>query len=211
MKPSTRNIFFCAAALSVVLLAALIAGYPVWFSKIWRSLLVVESSIPQADAIVVLGGESQARPVAAARLYREGVAARVFIIGTGDHETNRRALLKGGVPPDRITIETKSKTTLENAEFAKPLLEASGVRRALLVTSSFHARRALATFQQRIPDVEFGIATSRISWWDTPPGRKQEDNWARIEMWKIPAYWIFHGIKPWVKDASTGQIKQRQL
>ena len=201
MKPPLRSLLFCAVTLAFVLLAAVVSGYPVWFSKVWRSLLVIESPISQADAILVLGGESQARPITAARLYREGVASKIFIIGTGDHETNRRALLSGGVPEDRITIERESKSTLENADFAKPLLEAAGVRRVLLVTSSFHARRALATFQQRIPGIEFGVTTSRIGWWDTPPGRNQEDEWARIEMWKIPAYWIFHGITPWVKNS----------
>ena len=203
MKPHLRSLAFCAVTLACVLLAAIVVAYPVWFSKVWRGLLVIESPISQADAILVLGGESQARPVTAARLYREGVASKVFIIGTGDHETNRRALLSGGVPENRITIERESKSTLENAEFAKPLLEAAGVRRVLLVTSSFHARRALATFQQRIPGIEFGVTTSRIGWWDTPPGRNQEDEWARIEMWKIPAYWIFHGITPWVKSSPS--------
>ena len=203
MKPPLRSLLFCAVTLAFVLLAAVVSGYPVWFSKVWRSLLVIESPIPQADAILVLGGESQARPITAARLYREGVASKIFIIGTGDHETNRRALLSGGVPENRITIERESKSTLENADFAKPLLEAAGVRRVLLVTSSFHARRALATFQQRIPGIEFGVTTSRIGWWDTPPGRNQEDEWARIEMWKIPAYWIFHGITPWVKKSPS--------
>lgn len=203
MKPPLRSLLFCAVTLAFVLLAAVVSGYPVWFSKVWRSLLVIESPISQADAILVLGGESQARPITAARLYREGVASKIFIIGTGDHETNRRALLSGGVPENRITIESESKSTLENAEFAKPLLEAAGVRRVLLVTSSFHARRALATFQQRIPGIEFGVTTSRIGWWDTPPGRNQEDEWARIEMWKIPAYWIFHGITPWVKSSPS--------
>jgi uncharacterized SAM-binding protein YcdF (DUF218 family) len=202
MKPPLRSLAFCAVTLACVLLAAVVSGYSVWFSKVWRSLLVIESPISQADAILVLGGESQARPVAAAKLYREGVASKVFIIGTGDHEANRRALLSGGVPEDRITIEKESKSTLENADFAKPLLEAAGVRRVLLVTSSFHARRALATFQQRIPGFEFGVTTSRIGWWDTPRGRDQEDAWARIEMWKIPAYWIFHGITPWVKNST---------
>ena len=203
MKPPLRSLLFCAVTLAFVLLAAFVSGYPVWFSKVWRSLLVIESPISQADAILVLGGESQARPITAARLYREGVASKIFIIGTGDHETNRRALLSGGVPENRITIERESKSTLENADFAKPLLEAAGVRRVLLVTSSFHARRALATFQQRIPGIEFGVTTSRIGWWDTPPGRNQEDEWARIEMWKIPAYWIFHGITPWVKNSPS--------
>jgi len=199
MKRLQRSLFFCAATLLLLLIVALVSGYPVWFSKVWRKALVIESPIENPDTIVVLGGESQARPVLAARLYQKGVAPRIFIIGTGDHPTNRRALLQAGVPQDRISIEKESKTTWENAQFAKPLLETAGVRRALLVTSSFHARRALATFQQCIPGIEFGVTTSRIGWWDTPPGRLQEEEWARIEMWKIPAYWVFHGITPWVK------------
>ena len=203
MKRLQRSLFFCAATLFLLLIVALVSGYPVWFSKVWRKALVIESPIENPDAIVVLGGESQARPVLAARLYQKGVAPRIFIIGTGDHPTNRRALLQAGVPQDRISIEKESKTTWENAQFAKPLLEASGVRRALLVTSSFHARRALATFQQCIPGLEFGGTTSRIGWGDTPPGRLQEEEWARTEMWKIPAYWVFHGITPWVKQSQA--------
>ena len=181
-------------------------SFPFWFPKIWRDLLVIESRPAKADAIVVLGGESQARPVEAARLYRQGVAPLVFIIGTGDTPTNRRALIEAGVPPDRILVETQSRSTLQNAEFAKPLLEQARVRHAVLVTSSFHARRALATFQQRIPGIQFGVATSRIGWWDTPQGKLQEDEWAAIEMVKIPGYWVFHGIRPWVKEPadSTG-------
>ena len=182
--------------------AALWFSHPVWFPKIWRHFLVIESRPEKVDAIVLLGGESQARPVEAAKLYRQGVAPLVFIIGTGDTPTNRRALIQGGVPPDRIMVETKSRSTLQNAEFAKPLLEKAGVRHALLVTSSFHARRALATFQQRIPGVEFGVATSRIGWWDTPQGRLQEDEWAAIEMVKIPGYWLYHGIQPWIKKTA---------
>ena len=194
--------------IAVLVVLAAVAGpiwfsRPVWFPKIWRPFLVVESRPDKADAIVLLGGESQARPIEAARLYMNGVAPLVFIIGTGDTPTNRRALIQAGVPADRIMVETQSRSTLQNADFAKPLLEKAGVRHAVLVTSSFHARRALATFQQRIPGVEFGVATSRIGWWDTPPGRLQEDEWAAIEMVKIPGYWFIHGIQPWIKKPAV--------
>lgn len=199
MKSSKIFFIFCLLGLLVAGIVGFALIGSVWFSKKWRSILVIESPIRHPDAIILLGGESEARPVAAARLYSEGVAQRVFVVGTGDYESNCRLLRQGGVPEDCITIEKKSTSTLENADFVKPLLEAAGVRCALLVTSSFHARRALTTFQQRIPSVEFGVTTSRIAWWDTPLGRHQEDEWAWIEMWKIPAYWIFHGITPWVR------------
>jgi uncharacterized SAM-binding protein YcdF (DUF218 family) len=194
------------AAGLVLTLGAGWISFPLWFPKIWRPLLVVDSPRSKADAIVVLGGESQGRPVVAARLFREGVAPLVVITGRGDVPTNRKVLLEAGVPEDRILLETASKTTLENAELSRPVLRDAGIRRAVLVTSSFHARRALATFQQRIPGIEFSVATSRIGWWDTPRGRLQEDEWAAIEMVKIPGYWVMHGIRPWIKhpSGSTG-------
>lgn len=203
-RPPPRRLsrFFILVSALVIPIAAAGIYRDAWFPRIWRPLLVLESGSSGADAIVVLGGESQARPVEAARLYREGVAPLVFIVGTGDTATNRQVLIQGGVPAERILMETESRSTLQNADFSKPLLEGAGVRRAVLVTSSFHARRALATFQQRIPGIEFGVATSRIGWWDTPPGSQREDEWAAIEMMKIPGYWILHGIRPWVKKTA---------
>ena len=199
MRKSTGRLLLVAAGLALILGAAWIS-FPHWFPKIWRPLLVVDSPRSRADAIVVLGGESQGRPVVAARLFHEGVAPLVVITGRGDVPKNREVLLQAGVPEDRILLETASKSTLENAELSRPVLRAAGIRRAVLVTSSFHARRALTTFQQRIPEVDFTIATSRIGWWDTPRGSLQEDEWATIEMVKIPGYWVFHGIRPWVKE-----------
>jgi hypothetical protein len=172
-----------------------------WFDPFWREVLIVQTAIQPADAIVVLGGESQGRPVEAARLYNEGLAPRVFVVGTGDNERNRRALLRAGVPEDRITCETASESTLENAMFVRPLLEKAGVHRAILVTSSYHTRRALAVFQQRVPGIRFEMASSRIGWWDTPKGRRQEDAWAVIEFIKIPAYWILYGVHPWIEKS----------
>ena len=164
---------------------------------------MVEAPMQSADAIVLLGGESQGRPVEAARLYRLGIAPRVVVVGIGDNATNRKTLAKGGVPNEAILKEVSSSSTLENAVFAKPILEQAGFKRVLLVTSSFHARRALATFQQQIPDIEFGVATSRIDWWDTPQGAPQEDSWAAKEFIKLAYYWVFHGITPWVSSSTT--------
>ena len=178
-----------------------------WFDPFWREVLIVQTAIEHADAIVVLGGESQGRPVEGARLYKQGLAPRVFVVGTGDNERNRRALLREGVPEDLITCETASESTLENAMFVRPLLEKVGVHRAILVTSSYHTRRALAVFQQRVPGIHFEMVPSRIGWWDTPKGRRQENAWAAIEFIKIPAYWILYGVHPWIeKSPAVGTL-----
>ncbi len=63
-----------------------------------------------------------------------------------DAEYMRERALRTGVPPDAILIECASLNTLENARFAAPLLAERGVRRAILVTSRFHQRRAYLTF-----------------------------------------------------------------
>lgn len=178
-----------------------------WFDPFWREVLIVQTAIDPADAIVVLGGESQGRPVDGARLYKQGLAPRVFVVGTGDNERNRRALVREGVPEDLITCEPASESTLENAMFVRPLLEKVGVHRAILVTSSYHTRRALAVFQQRVPGIHFEMVPSRIGWWDTLKGRRQENAWAAIEFIKIPAYWILYGIHPWIeKSPAVGTL-----
>ena len=83
----------------------------------------------------------------------------------------------------------------------RPLLKKLGVRRAVIVTSRFHTRRALATFQRRIPEVGFGVVGCKISWWNTPKGKKGEDEFARIECGKMLAYWVIHKIPPFPKKA----------
>ena len=200
--------FSIVVAVGVILLAAvMVYGCVRWFDPFWREVLIVQTAIEPADAIVVLGGESQGRPVEGARLFKQGLAPRVFVVGTGDNERNRRALLREGVPEDLITCETASESTLENAMFIRPLLEKAGVHRAILVTSSYHTRRALAVFQQRVPSIHFEMVPSRIGWWDTPKGRRQENAWAAIEFIKIPAYWILYGVHPWIeKSPAVGTI-----
>ena len=167
-----------------------------WFFRIWRNLLVVSVPMEKADALIVLGGEPVARPFEAARLYKEGVAPRVFVTGIGDAGANSRILIKEGVPSSAITVESKAITTYSNAMLLKPLLEAGRVRSALIVTSPFHTRRALATFRKVIPDVRFGVVDASIGWWKTPQGRGDINRFATIEFLKTAEYWLLYGVSP---------------
>ena len=197
---SAKFIFYpCVVLILVLGLAA--TGYTLWFHKNWRSVLIIKNRIQPADAIVLLGGETKARPLEAARLYHTGIASKIFVLGTGDNDQNKAVLLVAGVPQSAIQGESKSESTYENAVFAGPLLKNAGIHSAVIVTSSFHMRRALATFQQKLPGIRFSVASARIAWWDTPQGSPQEDTWASIELIKIPAYWIFHGIHPWIENS----------
>jgi uncharacterized SAM-binding protein YcdF (DUF218 family) len=66
--------------------------------------------------------------------------------GATEAEVYRMALLRAGVPASDLMVEPRSLTTWQNAQFSKPLLEADGAQRVLLVTSGLHLRRSLLFF-----------------------------------------------------------------
>lgn len=125
-------------------------------------LLTVRTAVSPADVIVVLGGDGPRRAAKASALYRAGAAPRVLISGDGDCMHIRRLMMEDGVPAQRITTECESGSTYENALLSTPILLDMGVRRAVLVTSWFHTRRALACFTTTLP---------RIDWMSAPVER----------------------------------------
>ncbi len=154
LAAAVRNGLRLALALGVALLAylgALAAAGP---------LFELRTPVTPVDAIVVLGGAGPARAAQAASVYRQIAAAhpRVLISGDGDCTGIARLMTGSGVPPQRITVECASRSTWENAEFSRPLLEKMHVRSAILVTSWFHVRRALACFETFNPRIGWGSA-----------------------------------------------------
>ena len=130
------------------------------------------NTLPQSDAIVVLGGylhpaggdrryselmEAADRLWMGSMLYRAGKAPLVLLTGgnigflgyrgTPESVAAKEFLEKWGVPAEAILVEPQSQNTHEIAVLSKPILEARGARRLLLVTSAMHMPRALAIFQ----------------------------------------------------------------
>jgi uncharacterized SAM-binding protein YcdF (DUF218 family) len=186
--------------LLLLLLALLAGGYFFLqgeeFLSLWHRSLVVSVPMEKADALIVLGGEPLARPQEAARLYRQGVARKVFVTGIGDAARNRQVLMASGVPGSVITMEPKATSTFTNATLLKPMLEAAGVHTALIITSPFHTRRALATFRKVIPGISFGVTEASIDWWKREEGRGDVNRFAIVEFIKTLEYWLLHGISP---------------
>jgi uncharacterized SAM-binding protein YcdF (DUF218 family) len=124
--------------------------------------------LPNADAIVVLGGATEGvtrygrgsdlndaadRLFTAVELYR-AQKAPIFVLSGGaldDEQPESEAMAAKlrimGIPDDVIRQERESLTTYENGVNTASLLSASGDRHILLVTSADHMRRALAVFQ----------------------------------------------------------------
>lgn len=126
---------------------------------------------PPYDVAVVLGGmvesgklgegppelsASAERILAAAELLRTGQARAMLITG-GDvfprpgrppeAEVLAAWLRAQGLPADRIVVEGQSRNTRENALLSAPIIAGHGWKRVLLVTSAWHAPRALGCFR----------------------------------------------------------------
>lgn len=128
--------------------------------------------LPEADAIVVLGGGIKAplaprpwldlaeegdRVLYGARLWKAGKApiivmsgGRIQWRGTGDSEAVDMAELATamGVDAEQIVMETRSLNTHQNAIYTAKILDGMEIQRILLVTSAMHMPRSLAIFRK---------------------------------------------------------------
>ncbi len=188
---TTKRLLKCLAALSglLVLLAAAAFLFP-------HQVLCVDSGRVQADVLIIPGGAGGERARHAAELFRQGYAPRIIVSGKGDCEMHRVLLVAAGVPKDAITLECDSVSTKENAEFTARLLRAAGVKRAIVVTSWYHSRRALCCFEHYAPNVKFYSCPSYYAY--------PRSEWVRLgirrfvwpEYVKLLGYWVRYGVWP---------------
>ena len=148
----------------------------------WVSLRMVKSlewqnlpaaNLPQAEAIVVLGGatkpqkyprpwidlsEEGDRVLHGARLYLQGKAPLVIMSGgridwqnnSASESADMAAIAQAmGVPATAILQDPTSLNTYENAVNVKQILQQRGINRILLVTSAMHMPRSVAIFKKQ--------------------------------------------------------------
>lgn len=136
---------------------------------------------PKNSAIVVLAG-GKFRIEAALSLYEAGIGDELFIIGAGKR-ANAHALARVNAPElldkipeerfSRIQVETESRNTFENAFAVKKLLQQKpDVKSIILITSSYHMRRAQFILENQLPTgvkvVPFtspNESVDRSNWW----------------------------------------------
>jgi uncharacterized SAM-binding protein YcdF (DUF218 family) len=181
---------------TAIIILILVAVIAVLAYLIPEDLLCVDSGKVSADVLVVLGGGVHERPVRAAELFKQHAAPRILLTGRGDDTINDHILLDSGVPENVIQIENKSATTQENAVFTIKLLRAAHVHSAILVTSWYHSRRALKTFEHYAPDITFYSCPSHFDYARADWKQNGTLRHMRWEFLKIPGYWIRYGINP---------------
>lgn len=92
-------------------------------------------------------------------LYKKGVIDKILISGKYGYIVNyglseatrfKQNLIEWGIPSTDILIDSLSRNTYENAvETQKVLIRNPSLKKALLITSGYHMRRALACFHQQ--------------------------------------------------------------
>ncbi len=185
------------------------------------------AKLDRIDGIIVLGGmvdtlvsaarDEIALNEAAERLTETAVIARRFpasriVLSGGDgallyRSTDEASVAKRfftqiGIDPDRITVETQSRNTWQNAVFTKELIKPKPGERWLLITSAFHMPRAIGCFRAAEFDViPWPVDFRTRGWADLlrfPPGASA--GWKRIDL--TTKEWIGY-VAYW----ATGRLK----
>jgi uncharacterized SAM-binding protein YcdF (DUF218 family) len=197
----------CLALLAGVLVVVLAPGWVL--PPVARFLDVAEAPRP-VDYVLVLNGDPEARPFAAAALVNADYTRHVLLTrqqlalesasvqdgaAPSELEITRRVLRLRGVPEDAIEVlPGETGGTADEARALAAFLEAHPDATAAVVTNSFHTRRARLVFNRalgpRAGQVYFvGVPREGVeeaSWWRTPHGCTVYLS----EYAKLPYYWL---------------------
>ncbi len=171
--------------------------------------LVVNAPLASADAIVIMSGSSayRERTQKAAQLYHEGRAPLVLL--TDDHtrggwssaqqrnpffvERATDELISAGIPRDRIiVVPGLAESTRDEALLLKDYVVTQNLQSILVVTSSYHSRRALRTLNQAFAGTGKTVGLEPVPssleafWWLRPAGWRT----IGIEYVKMVYYWF---------------------
>jgi uncharacterized SAM-binding protein YcdF (DUF218 family) len=154
-----RSRWNAAAGAMVLAVAAVLGGFSSAVCQAEPAAATKDFSKP---AIVILGyglnGDGTMRTILRRRVLTGLVVAQFFpqspIIVTGGNPQNgnteagqmRKMLMLLGFPDNRIIVEDKANSTVQNARFSVPLAKQAGTSGIVLVTSTTHQGRADGDF-----------------------------------------------------------------
>lgn len=163
-------------------------------------MLITESPIENADAIVVLGGSAnyKERARAAAKLLQEGRSPRVLV--TNDnmrgpwsnaqqrnpffYERSLEEIKNAGVSTTSVELLPQPvANTHEEAELVRQYAEEHQLHSVLIVTSAYHSRRALWIFSRVFRDTGIRIGLINVRPGDESP--RPATWWLSLRGWRL--------------------------
>lgn len=182
----------------------------IFLAPFLAKILIVEKPLERANVIWVLGGSSTyiERTHEAAEAYKQGIAPKIFLVNDGVfggwnqaeqinlpfYELSKRELIAQGVSDKSIEILPKLvEGTKDEADLFVEAAQKQNLKSVLLVTSAYHSRRTLWTFQKTVLknnlSVEIGLQSPpKTSGWVSP------GDWLIVgeEYVKMAYYWAFY-------------------
>lgn len=181
------------AALAAAALPAVL-----WAAR-WRILaaagafLVNAGPAQQADLILLLNGDLDTRPAAAAGLWKRGLAPRVAIARSESSRAVQMGLvpnitdlaiemlMRDGVPReavDEMPFPGGITSTRDEAQALKAWLRQHPASRILVVTNAIHTRRARWIFRKTLRDLDVELVFHAVPdrryrverWWENEHG-----------------------------------------
>ncbi|HET7206161.1 MAG TPA: YdcF family protein [Terriglobales bacterium] len=166
-------------------------------------LLVVDD--PQrANVIVVLAGETQYRPQKGVHLLDQGYGSKLVldvpaheqVFNTSVEEIARRWAAALPRSNDIVLCPIHGFSTRDEAREAAQCMAPFSSGSVLLVTSDFHSRRALSTFEKEFRDKQFSMAAAYdpvhfgMAWWRNREWAKTcFYEWLRLAWWEAVDRW----------------------
>lgn len=152
-----------------------------------------------ADAIMCFGSRDLHVPITAAELFHRGSAALIvctggvgLVDGLSEADVFASELLARGIPPERIVIERESTHTGDNVVYGMRALQVRSpsepVRSILAVAWPFVARRCLATFAKRHPDVDVWSVPAFCRSGQSAPFTRVTARWAVTQLGRLVDY-----------------------
>jgi len=167
-----------------------------------------DTPLRRADLLFVFGTrvEEELRAETAGRLWQQGYFRHAIVSGgiTPGAEISecaaiKAAMVRRGIPADRILEEHRATNTGENVMLSLPVIEATlgraNIRTVICLGNSWTARRYAMTLQRHWPDVEkmlltvdsFGVP--RHLWHTHPDFRRRVlAEWDKIELYKAKGF-----------------------
>jgi uncharacterized SAM-binding protein YcdF (DUF218 family) len=159
----------------------------------------------KADIIVVLAGEEERRPERGIQSLHAGDAPRMILDVPANakvYQSSQLELAQHYVQqlPEANAISLcpiAALSTKGEAHDVERCLAPFHVRTVLLVTSDYHSRRALSTFEKRLPRYQYRIAPAAdpkafgVDWWQRREWAKTLlGEWSKLIWWEVVDRWF---------------------
>lgn len=196
MKKYWSNKWFRRLTYLVVLMLLLL----IFLKPILRGLgnfLVASDPLQKTEAVIVLGGNSYERGLAAVEVFKifpdqrfittgGNIPIQLLAIDTTlfEAELTRHLMVKKGVPLNQITALTTATSTQEEAQEVLTYCKNNNISSITVISSTYHLRRVKWTFEKAFEgspiEVRFYGAQSEEftaeSWWKSESGLVTTNN-----------------------------------